>query len=87
MPAVLPPEAEAALRTGNKIEAIKIVRDQRGLGLKEAKELVDRFEAQDPVLAQKAQVRQQHSSRSCVMFLAALIIIGMAVVAYVLMAQ
>lgn len=38
----LPPEAVAALARGQTIEAIKIVRDQTGLGLKESKDLVDR---------------------------------------------
>jgi ribosomal protein L7/L12 len=34
-------EARAAAAAGNKIEAIKIVREQSGLGLKAAKELVE----------------------------------------------
>ncbi len=43
----LPPELEAEVRgvlsTGNKIEAIKLVRAATGLGLHEAKELVERM--------------------------------------------
>ena len=35
--ASLPPAAIEALRRGNKIEAIKIVRVERNLGLKEAR--------------------------------------------------
>ena len=38
----LPPRAQEALAAGKKIEAIKLVREATGLGLKEAKELVDR---------------------------------------------
>ncbi len=34
-------EARAAAAAGNKIEAIKIVREQSGLGLKAAKDLVE----------------------------------------------
>jgi ribosomal protein L7/L12 len=34
-------EARAAVAAGNKIEAIKIVREQSGLGLKAAKDLVE----------------------------------------------
>ncbi|TRZ96713.1 MAG: hypothetical protein D4R84_06580 [Rhodocyclaceae bacterium] len=34
-------EAIAALRRGNKIEAIKLVRVERNLGLKEAKDAVE----------------------------------------------
>jgi hypothetical protein len=40
----LPPAAVEALARGDKIEAIKITRQHTGLGLKEAKELVDRHE-------------------------------------------
>ncbi|KQU73634.1 MULTISPECIES: ribosomal protein L7/L12 [unclassified Rhizobacter] len=35
------PEIEAALQQGNKIEAIRLLRAQTGVGLKEAKEAVD----------------------------------------------
>jgi len=35
--------AIAALQLGNKIEAIKLVREETGLGLKEAKDLVERY--------------------------------------------
>ncbi len=41
----LPPSAIEALARGDKIEAIKITRQHTGLGLKEAKDLVDRHEA------------------------------------------
>jgi ribosomal protein L7/L12 len=40
----LPPEVRAALAAGKKIEAIKILRGQTGLGLAEAKDIVDRAE-------------------------------------------
>lgn len=36
------PEIRRALEKGRKIEAIKLVRERAGLGLKEAKDLVDR---------------------------------------------
>jgi len=39
----LPAEAMAALSRGQLIEAIKIVRERTGLGLKEAKEMVERY--------------------------------------------
>ncbi|MBL8728405.1 MAG: ribosomal protein L7/L12 [Planctomycetes bacterium] len=38
----LPPDVLAAAAAGNRIEAIKLLREQRGLGLKEAKDLLDR---------------------------------------------
>ena len=37
----LPTEAIAALKRGSKIEAIKAIRVARGVGLKEAKEIVE----------------------------------------------
>ncbi|MGJ7901167.1 hypothetical protein [Lysobacter sp. 1R34A] len=45
----LPAQAELALRRGNKIEAIKRVLDANpGLGLRQAKEAVERYERQSP---------------------------------------
>jgi hypothetical protein len=41
----LPPAAAEALRAGNKIQAIKIYREATGVGLKEAKDAVDRAES------------------------------------------
>ena len=43
--ASLPPEVTAALRSGNKIEAIKLLRAQTGAGLAEAKNAVEAHEA------------------------------------------
>lgn len=37
----LPPAARAALDAGQKIEAIRLLRQARGIGLKEAKDIVD----------------------------------------------
>ena len=36
------PHIRAAIKAGRKVEAIKLVREATGLGLKEAKDLVDR---------------------------------------------
>jgi hypothetical protein len=41
----LPPDAAAALSTGNKIEAIKLVRQSMNLGLAEAKAVVEAYES------------------------------------------
>ena len=41
-------EARHHLAKGRKIEAIKAVRDKTGMGLKEAKEYVERLEAEGP---------------------------------------
>lgn len=37
----LPADVRAAAAAGNRIQAIKLLREQRGLGLKEAKDLLD----------------------------------------------
>lgn len=38
---LLSPQIQAAIRSGNKIEAIKIYREMTGLGLAEAKAVID----------------------------------------------
>ena len=40
----LPPVVVVALAQGNKVEAIRLLREARGLGLKEAKDTVDAFQ-------------------------------------------
>lgn len=46
----LSPQAIAALMAGRTIEAIKVVREEQRLGLKEAKDLVDEYVAAHPEL-------------------------------------
>lgn len=41
---VLSPQIQDALRRGNKIEAIKMYRELTGVGLAEAKQVIDRAE-------------------------------------------
>lgn len=41
----LSPQIQEALRRGNKIEAIKIYRELTGVGLAEAKQVIDRIES------------------------------------------
>jgi hypothetical protein len=40
---ILPPDVRAALDRGQKIEAIKLMRERTGLGLKEAKDAVETY--------------------------------------------
>ena len=49
----LPADAIAAIQRGHKIDAIKILRTTRHLGLKEAKNIVDSHMQNDPALMQK----------------------------------
>ena len=41
---ILSPQIQAALRSGNKIEAIKLYRELTGVGLAEAKDVIDKAE-------------------------------------------
>jgi hypothetical protein len=46
----MPREVIAALECGRKIEAIKLLQGSRGLDLKEAREVVERYEREHPRL-------------------------------------
>lgn len=79
----LPHKAVKALANNRKIEAIKILRKEKGIGLKEAKEQVEAYIAGDPVLkAQMAKNTIRVSSSGCLTFIA---LICLVVVAYVLL--
>lgn len=56
----LPAAATAAVMRGSKIDAIREVRAATGLGLQEAKQLVERYIAANPVL--KSQFEQQNAA-------------------------
>lgn len=47
----LSPDAMSALRGGNMIEAIRLIRAESGLGLKEAKDVAESYVRTDPELA------------------------------------
>ncbi len=52
-PIALPTEALAALHRGDKIEAIKLVREAMSVDLKTAKDIVDRYIVNNPALNDK----------------------------------
>jgi len=79
--AALPPEAIAALQRENKIEAIKIVREASKLDLKDAKDKVDVYVRNDPVLQQKFAAAQAETTGRLVRWL---IFIAVAIVGYYL---
>lgn len=70
----LPPEAVAALNAGRKIEAIRIVREQQGIGLKEAKELVEGYVAVHPEIGAQLEQSQALGKRN---WLAWLVFLGL----------
>lgn len=55
----LTPEAVAALRNGNKIEAIRLMREKSGIGLAEAKAVVEAFERVSAIPAGAKVVMKQ----------------------------
>ena len=75
----LPPEAIDALQRGNKIEAIKIVRAASKLDLKDAKDRVDDYVKNDPMLQQKFASAQAETTGSLARWL---IIIALAILGY-----
>jgi ribosomal protein L7/L12 len=75
----LPLAAVSALQRGNKIEAIKIVRAERGLGLKEAKDLVEGYLQTQPGLQASLSAAQSESGRKALLWLALLIGAGLLV--------
>jgi sirohydrochlorin ferrochelatase len=58
----MPHEALDALRAGQLIDAIKITREKTGLGLKESKDLVERYLKEHP--QEQALIQEQLAQRS-----------------------
>ena len=59
----LPPAAVEALAKGRKIDAIKILREERRIGLKEAKESVEYYLDSQPALQRKISAVQAEAAR------------------------
>lgn len=66
-------EALAALHEGRKIDAIKILREERGLGLKEAKDEVDTYLRDHPELA---SMQKSGSAVGCFAWIGLIAIVG-----------
>lgn len=78
----LPPAALQALQQGRMIEAIKIVRTEHNLGLKQAKEQVEQYMQQHPELLRQsrvAQTQQQGSMQWVMWMLGLLCLVGLLV--------
>lgn len=59
----LPPEPATLLTEGRMIEAIKVLRNSNGIGLKEAKDWVDWHIAQNPMLRVQLETQQRATRR------------------------
>ena len=71
-----PAAAEGALLKGNKIEAIKIVRRERGVDLKEAKDIVEQHVATHPGLQMQMESAQAAAGAGLLPWLMAVIVLG-----------
>ena len=54
-------EVIAAIDQGRKIDAIKLLREETGLGLKEAKHAVEAYERRHPAMTSLAEPRAESS--------------------------
>lgn len=72
--APLPQAALSALQQGRKIEAIKLVREVEGLGLKEAKDRVEAYVAGDPILKERLAAESSSGRRGCLIAVAVLVL-------------
>lgn len=77
----IPLDAIAALERGNKIEAIKLVREAQAIGLKEAKDAVERYLKLNPAVAAKYEAVQAANRGNPLLWL--LLIIGIVIAFWV----
>ena len=68
----LPAEVVNAIHAGRKIEAIKLLREARGLGLKDAKHAVDAYIRKNP------SAQQPRSSGGGLVIIVAIVLLGYA---------
>lgn len=72
-----PSSAISAMENGNKLEAIKIVREETNLGLKEAKELVELYAKQNPAIKSQSELRQSANLQGLKWLIISIVIIGL----------
>lgn len=77
--------AMSALHQGNKIEAIKIIREERNIGLKEAKDAVEDYIHSQPTLQSFVAAAQTETKRTALHWL--VMLIGLAILAYYFLAK
>ena len=76
----MPSAAISALLQGNKLEAIKIVRQERNIGLKEAKAAVENYVRSRPAAQSSLTGEQPQTKWSTTAWL--VVVIGLALLAY-----
>jgi ribosomal protein L7/L12 len=80
---VLPVAAVSALANGRMIEALKIVRQEHHTGLKEAKDIVDRYLAMQPAIRSRIEAARAETRRAVLFWVVALVLVA-ALTAYYL---
>jgi ribosomal protein L7/L12 len=79
MPAgTLSPNVIDAIRRGDQVDAIRLLRDQTGMGLKEAKDTVEAYELAHPAPAKASPGEARQSGGKGLRWLAALVIAAIA---------
>lgn len=73
----VPEAAVEALQRGSMIEAIKIVRAESGLGLKESKDAVDAYLRRNPELSQSLAASSGEAGQRLGLWLALLVAAGL----------
>ena len=81
--AEIPPDAAARLGAGDLIGAIKLTRAAMGIGLKDAKETVERYLASHPEI--KARVDTANAGRRKAAFMNLLVVVALGFVIYTLL--
>jgi ribosomal protein L7/L12 len=73
---VLPVAAVSALANGRMIDAVKIVRQEHRTGLKEAKDVVDRYLAMQPALRGRIEAARAEARRAVLLWVVALALVA-----------
>ena len=75
----IPAQAVIALENGSKIEAIKCVREQQGLGLKEAKDLVEQYIESSPQVKSRMLAANTNNAKKSLRGVIVIVLLGFAV--------
>jgi uncharacterized membrane protein YukC len=73
----IPPAAISAIEKGSIIEAIRIVREDTGMGLKEAKDFVDQYIKDKPSIQSQLAARQRESLQRFRWLIISILVIGL----------
>jgi hypothetical protein len=75
-------EAVTLINEGRTVEAIKVIREAEGLGLREAKQRVDAYIAGEPLLRAQIELRQRAARRKFFLWFLVIDVVIVAAVVY-----